>query len=63
MAKMVMCDKRIEKLQVCDNLNARNPRCDIFMNKYEGVCEKINLAIGVIITAHRAARCGIAIFY
>ena len=31
--------------------------------KYEGVCEKINLAIGVIITAHRAAQCGIAIFY
>jgi hypothetical protein len=26
------------------------------------VCEKINLAIGVIFTAHRATRCGIFIF-
>jgi len=30
--------------------------------KYKGVCEKINIAIGVIFTAHRAARCGILFF-
>jgi hypothetical protein len=30
--------------------------------KYKGVCEKINIAIGVIFTCHRAARCGILFF-
>jgi hypothetical protein len=30
--------------------------------KYKGVCEKINIAIGVIFTAHRATRWGIFIF-
>ena len=29
---------------------------------YKGVCEKINIAIGVIFTAHHAARCGIYFF-
>ena len=32
------------------------------LEKYKGVCEKNNIAIGVIFTAHRATRCGIFIF-
>ncbi len=30
--------------------------------KYKCVCEKNNIAIGVILTAHRATRCGIFFF-